>query len=157
MLSAKSCSTKYKLQLVSALRHNVLSWVSFSLYAKTKNQQSTSTLTALLSQSSSRSQQQNHFVSTGLDQVNGPCVRDTSCWLSVYLHDFISNLWATQGRIFLNRDTKSFADIQCHSNIQEQLPDTHTQAYVDFTFHTRTHIETLVIPWRFSLLLAMTK
>ena len=49
-------------------------------------------LTAVLSQARPWSQQQHHFASSSLDQLDSPGVRDAACRLPVNLHYLISNL-----------------------------------------------------------------
>lgn len=48
--------------------------------------------TPILCQACPGSEQQHHFVSSGLDQLDGPRVGNAARWLAVYLHDLISNL-----------------------------------------------------------------
>lgn len=48
--------------------------------------------TAILCQACAGSKQEHHFVPSSLDQFNGPCMGNTTCWLPIDLHDLISNL-----------------------------------------------------------------
>lgn len=66
--------------------------VGFGLRNKFSPYRVCAVLTAILSQAGPRPQQQHHFVSSSLDQVDCPCMGNAACRLPVNLHYLISNL-----------------------------------------------------------------